>query len=332
MRKQNASILLLTILLTSCTTDTELLSNSKADIITTFIQANGELSSNNSISISPPSVNQMWQYKVTYIAPEGSIVKKGTPLISFDSSSIKQKLDIKTSELKTSKKSLENIQLTSIAEFERKKLDLAEAKMKQDKANRKWIQSKGLESKLELKKLKIQDEIEKNEVARLTELLEKTVESNNTKLLIEKSKVERLHAEVKTIQDGIKKLTVTSPKDGMVIYKTDYRGDKATIGDTVWMGRQLLEIPTLENMIVRAEIAETDAGKLKVGQEVEITLDAIPESTYTGKVQTLGMIFRKKSAQQTNVVFDADILLDKTDSDLMRPGMAARLKIITGEG
>lgn len=296
-----------------------------------FIEANGELASNDTVVISPPFVSQQWQYKITYIAPEGSQIKKGVPLIKFDSSQITQKLAIKQSELNTSKKSLENIHLTTKAELEQQKLKLAEAVMKENKEKRKWKQSKGLESNLEVKKLSIAYQLAVNETKRIQRIKNKKSQATKVKIALEKSKVERLNLESQELQAGIQKMIFKSPKDGMIMYKSDHNGDKISSGDTVWRGRQLIELPSIDKMIVKAQILEADAGKIKLNQSVEIRLDAVPERVFKGKISLLGKVFRRKSKEQANIIFDADITLDIIDSDLMRPGMTTRIKVLLNE-
>jgi len=299
--------------------------------ISVYVEANGELASSNSVAISPPQVLHQWQYKITFLTPEGSFVNRGQPIIGFDSSQLMQKLSEKNSLLNTTKKSLENTLLTTVAEKEKQKLDLANAKMKQEKSERKWRQSHGLESNLQVKKLSIEYQIATNEVKRIKRILKKSDESNKVKIEIEKTKVERIQNEVSQLQLDINKMNISAPKDGIVIYKADGGGNKISSGDTVWRGRQLIELPSLDKMVVKATILEADAEKVKVSNLVEVVLDAVPERIFKGKVKQLGQVFRRKSREQANIIFDAEIELANPDIDLMRPGMAARIKITSNK-
>lgn len=292
-----------------------------------IVEASGELASSETAVVGPPVVKGQWQYKITFLSNEGAQVKKGQPIVGFDASQLNQNLSVKKSELKTAVKNLENTQMTNESDLEKLKLDLAEQRMSQEKAQRKFEQSKGLESSLETKKLSIQLKKSKNEVSRLEKTLAKSIESNRTKLAIAKGKVERLSVEVKELESGISKMTVTAPKDGIVIYKSDYQGKKVSRGDNVWMGRQVIELPSLDKMVVKAQVLEADAGKVYKGMNVEVVLDAVPERIFKGKVKELGKVFRRKSREQPTVIFDAEIELFEADSEIMRPGMAAKVKM-----
>lgn len=304
--------------------------NSKNDV-KSFIQANGELASSDTVMISPPSVKFQWQYKVTFLISEGTKVKEGQQLVSFDSSQLKQKLAIKQSELRTAVKSLENVKLTTKAEHAKQKLTLAEMIKNREKTLTKWKQSKILDGKLTVKKLHIEFQLAKNEAKRHQSILLKSKESNRTKQAIESSKIDRLEKEVEALKSGIKRMTIMAPKSGIVMYRGDHQGNKVSVGDTVWMGRQLIEISSLDKIIVKAMVLEAEAGKLKLEQKVEIILDALPEKIFLGKISRLGKVYRRKSREQAKIILDTEVTLDELDKELMRPGMAARIKIITTE-
>ncbi len=128
----------------SCTDNTTDLESRKSVALISNIQASGEIISANNIIISPPQVKRMWRYKITWMAPEGRIIKKGKRLISFDNSQLKQTLKSKQNQLQTDKKKLETTLLENEAKSEELKLKLAEAKMNLEKAQLKWQQTKGI--------------------------------------------------------------------------------------------------------------------------------------------------------------------------------------------
>ena len=294
-----------------------------------IIQASGELVSSDNAIISPPQAKGVWRHKITFMAPEGRMIKKDMPLIGFDSSQIEQKLRDKQNELQTAEKKLETSRMLNDAKSEELKLKLAEAEMNLEKSDRKWQQSKGLESIIETKKLAILQKISVDDVLKFKQTVDKNRQISSVKIATVENDVLRLKNEVKQYQESIERMMVKSPKSGIVVYKTDRSGDKHSVGDTVWMGRQLIELPSLDAMMIKAEILEADAGRIAVGQEVDIVLDAASDRVYKGRIKSLGSVFRRKSKDQPNIIFDTDISIDNADPDIMRPGMAVRVKIFT---
>src|SRR4029077_5772679 len=94
------------------------------------------------------------------------------------------------------------------------------------------------------------------------------------------------HAEsiVKETQDAIQKMTVIAPRNGTIVYVTNWRGDKKKVGDSVWRMERVIEIPDLSRMNARGDVDEVDAGKVAVGQRVTIRLDAHPDEEFHGTI------------------------------------------------
>jgi hypothetical protein len=77
---------------------------------------------------------------------------------------------------------------------------------------------------------------------------------------------------------------------------------------------------------VRGDIAEIDIGKLEVGQEVEVVVDAYPDTTYHGRVRWIGPVGERKQGSPI-VTFDTEIdILDREPR--LRQGMSCDIDII----
>jgi len=74
-------------------------------------------------------------------------------------------------------------------------------------------------------------------------------------------------------------------------------------------------------------IPEVEARRVKLGQVLKIRLDANPDRLFTGKIIELGAVFRNKNQDIPLVIFDAVASIDEADTELMRPGMTAKISI-----
>ena len=295
------------------------------------IATSGELTSTLTTNVGPPLVKNQWQFKITYLVPEGSQVEKGQNIIKFDTVALSRKLVEKKAELKTEKKNLETIILTNERTLKEFKLKLEEAKMEEEKAQRKWKLSNNVDASIETLQLEIDYKLAQNKTQRLHKTLKKNEDINRAKSAIANNKVFRLETEIKELETNIKKMTVTAPKSGIVVYKADHKGEKVSVGDSTWHGRQLISLPSLEKIAVKLEVYEAMAGQIAIGQKAEVRLDALPDRVFYGEVSQLGKVFRRKSRQQPNIIFDVTVLLEKTDTEVMRPGMTAKVKLFTQE-
>jgi hypothetical protein len=60
------------------------------------------------------------------------------------------------------------------------------------------------------------------------------------------------------------------------------------VGDSTCSGRAIAEIPDLESWEIKTQIAEIDRGHIEVGQDVEITVIAVPDGRFHGKIKLIG--------------------------------------------
>ncbi|MDD4869967.1 MAG: efflux RND transporter periplasmic adaptor subunit [Kiritimatiellae bacterium] len=115
-----------------------------------------------------------------------------------------------------------------------------------------------------------------------------------------------------------KPAALTAPIDGEVIVRDFEPGQSITVASAV--------IVLSDRLIVMAQVDETDIGKVKVGQDAEITLDAYPEVKTMGKIDHISY----ESKLVNNVTIYAVDILPERVPDIFRSGMSATVTIICG--
>jgi len=113
---------------------------------------------------------------------------------------------------------------------------------------------------------------------------------------------------------------VNAPKSGMVIYMKEWGGAKRKVGSTIspW-NNVVATLPDLSSMISKTYVNEIDISKVKVGQSVELGVDAFPEKKYTGNVTEVANVGEQLPNSEAKV-FEVTITLNETDTTL-RPSM-----------
>ena len=137
-----------------------------------------------------------------------------------------------------------------------------------------------------------------------------------------KALVEQAAAALRTAETNLRYTRILSPVDGIVVSRN------VDVGQTVAASFQT---PTLFNiaqdltkMQIDTSVAEADIGKLQVGQPVEFTVDAYPDSPFKGKVSEI----RNAPITVQNVVtYDVVVKVDNPELKL-KPGMTANVSII----
>lgn len=304
------------------TTDTESSQNNEQ------LTAPAELVSLQEVTIGPPNVPRMWQFKIEYLVPENTLVEEGDVVVRFDGQRVKNDLVGKQSELDAAIKEAEKQTLKDEATEQDKELALAEAKMNMEIAQRKVEITDASRSDIERRKQIAEYEITSKLYQHAIQKLAQHKQRMKINKEVQTARISNLQVRVKSIQDSINKLVVKAPKKGLVIYQADWEDNKPAVGETVYMGRQLVNLPSLDRLAVKVEFDESDSSKVQVGQEVKVLLDAHPEKPFAGKITSLGQAYRNRSQHNLKVVFDAWVELDSLDVSTMRPGMKANVQVM----
>jgi HlyD family secretion protein len=277
----------------------------------------------------PPMFANYWQFQIVNLVAEGKQVKGGEQLITFDAQRIRDDLQRFQNELDQANKELEKTRTQIDLERQELKSRLAAAENNYEKLKLKQTRDMGVESLNKVEEDRLAFEQARREVEAIKERLEWHQKSSEATYQIIVSKKARAENKVNEIKKGMENFQAKADRDGVVIYKTKWNGDKFRVGENVWMGQSILEIPELNTIIAEAYVPEVDIGKLKTGQRAEVTIDAFPDKVYPGSVKSIGTLVRPKAWDIPNKILDIQIALDQLDISIMRPSMSVKAKVET---
>jgi HlyD family secretion protein len=281
----------------------------------------GTLSSVQSVRIGPPQVSEIWDYKISFMAPEGAPVREGQPVLGFDTSELQRQLLDKRAERDSAQKELEKKQTDLEIARRDRQLELAEAEARLRKAQLKVDVPAELVASKELAKSREDLDLARREVAYLKDRLRLEAVQNGTEAEALARKRDRAAVRVKDMEEAVRRMTVTAPRAGTVVYIATDEGEKKKVGDSCWRGQSVIEIPDLRRMEAAGDVDEADAGRVAVGQRVTFRLDAHPDDVFTGRVRSVGGSVQSRSERNPLKVVRLQIDLGRTDSQRMRPGM-----------
>lgn len=122
---------------------------------------------------------------------------------------------------------------------------------------------------------------------------------------------------------ALSKTQIRSPIDGTVLSRS------VEVGQALVAAMSTPELFTLardlRDMEVMIEIDEADVGRTQVGQQATFTVDAWPDRTFSGVLQSI----RNVAVTKDNVVTYEALLSVKNDELLLRPGMTATATVQT---
>lgn len=145
------------------------------------------------------------------------------------------------------------------------------------------------------------------------------MESARTKMLVSQAEYDSAKANLINAKKQVSEATVLSPVDGVVANK------HLTNGQNVSADNQLMTVEQLDTVHVVVNVEQSDMAYLKMGDTVNITVDAYPDRTFSGQVHVISPV-----AGKDNRMFRVKIKVEN-DLHLLKPGMFVRVQVKLGD-
>lgn len=257
-----------------------------------IVRTEGSLLARRSVQLTAP--RNVPALQIVWLATPGSAVKPGDPVIRFDPSTIQQQLDGKLADLKQAQASLDQATAQARITSEQDRRDLAAAREAVETArldaSEQAILSAidGAEKKIDLGMAQ-----EKLRVEAATVNLHQT--SSAARIASLTRERDQAQYEVNLARERLRQLTVTAPLHGVVTYLLNrsqgwMNAQPFKVGDQVWPGATIAEIPDLSTIEMGGRLEEVDRGRIALQDAVRIHVDALPEKTFDGKLQFISVM------------------------------------------
>lgn len=292
----------------------------RGDLVLT-VDVTGTLRAKESEILGPPTVDTIWNFRISMLAPEGKEVRKGEPVLAFDTTELERHLDDQRNERDSARKELERLDADLALSSERDRLQLAEAEARLRRAELKLEAPDELRGVSERRQLEIDHVLARDEVKHLRGRIAAKQRASNERIGTERGRERDASRSVTELEAELEAMTVKAGRAGTVVYRPDWNGEKKKVGDNVWRAEKIVEIPDLRFMEAEGEIDESDAGRVAAGQRVTLRLDAHADLEFRGKVASLGRTVQPKPQLPRQKILPIVIELATTDAERMRPGM-----------
>ena len=310
--------------------ETALVSQVKRGDFRVTVTTSGELRAPKFVQITlPPNAMtaQVFNLKISSLVPEGTVVKAGEMVAEIDRSPLATKQTEVALTLQKAEAVHEQAMLDSTMKLGKAREDM-----------------KTMELSLEEKKIAKEQAIyEAPSVKRQAELDYEKAERAMAQAKVDyKTQTEQAQAKMrevgadrdrqrnllKNIMDVMAGMTITAPAPGMVIYVKEWSGKKKTVGSSVNpFEPAVATLPDLSIMESLTYVNEIDVRKLRVGQDVKVTLDADPSKALIGKVKQVANVGEQRPNADAKV-FEVVVNIEKPDTSL-RPGMTTGNEVST---
>lgn len=300
------------------------------------VYVTGELRASHSEMLTAPPIGG-GALQITHLLHTGTVVKKGDLVIEFDPAEQHFKLEQNRSELLQAEQEITKARADAAVVAAQDKVKLLKARFDVRRAELD-VQKNELASTIDARKNDLALEQAKRMLAELEQDVKSRSASGQAAISLAEEKHNKAKLAMDQAQDSINKMRVAAPMDGLVALEKNEGANGGFFsggmslpeyheGDQVEAGRTVGQVIDPKEIEMSAKVGELERNNIKEGQPVDIELDALPGSTFEGKVKNVGGASNRMPwDDDATARFEVSIKLSTTDAQ-MRPGMTAHIFI-----
>jgi HlyD family secretion protein len=277
-----------------------------------IVSATGKIQPKRQINVSANTMGRVTRVAVA----EGQRVKTGEFLLEIDPRSLEGQLQRGEASVAAARSSLQ--QARTAVDQTRVTLDLSRQNLKRQQE----LWQEGLTSRETLERAE-------NEVA----VREAELRAREQEVQTREQQIRQEQASLSTTRYNLNQVIISSPMDGIVTRRNIEEGETAVVGTMNNAGTVLLTIADMSEIEAELEVDETDIPTVTLGQQASVTIDAVPDRTFRGRVSEIGNspiqpVGQAVQGTQQATNFKVVVTLEEEVPDV-RPGFTATAEITT---
>ena len=232
-----------------------------------IVSASGKIQPKKNVQISAETVGKVVNLQVN----EGDRVTAGQPLLQIDPRNLQTQVDNREASLGTARSTLDQT---------RSQVEAAKVAVKQaqdDFTRQEGLWKNGLTTR---------DAYDR--AANNLKSMESSLLQAQQSVSTQEQRIKAEEANVASARYDLTKLRIVSPIDGLVTRRNIEEGETVMVGTMNNAGTVLLEIADMSVIEAEIEVDETDIPFVSLGQRAKVTIDALPDQTFPGKVTEVG--------------------------------------------
>lgn len=305
----------------------------KQDSLVSLVTASGEIRPTTYTNIAAQGYGRITQIFVR----EGDRVKKGDKLLTQEN--VQANADVQAQTAATT--SAESAAQAAEASYKSAQADLISQQANLEKAKLDYDRGQGLYKDGLIPKQDFdQRKTSYDAAAAAVESARAHVQTLRAQMDQTRAQISQSRAVLAHTEDVLHKTVYTSPINGIVSYLPERVGDYVVMGIQNQQGSFIMTLSDMSIVTAEVKVDETDIVNVKMAQEADVTIDAIPGKVFKGKVTEVGSqaVLRSSGLTTTQTTtstqeakdFKVVVTLDSPPENL-RPGLSATAKIKTAE-
>jgi HlyD family secretion protein len=177
------------------------------------------------------------------------------------------------------------------------------------------------------------DEVERVRLNNQIQLASRAADRDN-----QREQVALLENRLKKLEEQLASATIKAPRDGLVVYSTSVEssrwggsGESLQIGQQVYPNQLIIVLPDTSEMVASVRVHESMAGRVRPGQPVGVKVDAAGGRTFTGTVDSIGVMAESGGWRDPNLrEYTVRIALNLEEATELKPSMRVEARIVLG--
>lgn len=294
------------------------------------VPADGNLAAVQATPITAPQEARM-PLKVAWMVTDGARVGDGEVVVKFDPSEMKDRLRDGRDSTTQVRKRIAVEGAGSGASQRRRDREAALAAAEKQAAEAREYTDSDVFSRNEIIESQIDRELASAKMghAQAAKKIERSVSAGKLSVL----KVQERQAEmmVDRAEKALTTLELTAPHAGILLLHRDWRGREISVGDTVWPGQKLAEIPEDGAMEAEVFVLEADGGALEVGMKATVALESRPGVEFEASIKRVETLAKPRVPEVPVQYFAVVLSIDSEDVGGMKIGQRVRARILLAE-
>jgi HlyD family secretion protein len=290
------------------------------------VPAQGYLRAVRSAMVSAPIARGA--FHIAWIAPDGSRVRAGQVVIRFDSTDAEKQLGEALADLASARLKAEKEHAQSLGEIEKLQRDAEVARVEARNAMRFQKKDSMVFSRHDIITSDIDQTLalEREKHAEGAQRTRRELARTDLDLL--QIQIRKADLKIEQARETLAALTVAAPRDGVLVLARDFKGDTIRIGDTVWSGEPLGELPELAEMEAEVYVLEADAGGLARDKPASVVVESDPATRYEARIRRVDSLAKPRVKGSPVQYFAVTLGLSRTDPRLMKPGQRVQATLV----
>jgi len=272
------------------------------------VEALGSLKATTATPILVPQESGR-QQKIAFLAKDGAFVKAGETVLEFDPYDAEREAADGQSDLDAQ---------ASLG------LDRDVAREQLDRAQTFELTDESLYSRHQIIESQLDRELFQTKADVAQRKLQASGKLSSAEQALGEIDASKAQLKVEVAEKGLRSLRIQAPHDGLLLLERNWRGEVPSVGDTLWPGQKVAEVPDLARLEARVFVLEADGAGLEVGQQARFVVEGRPGEAYEARVSRVEPLAKTRDWQSPVKYFETTLSLVKDAAGDLKPGQKVR--------